>query len=243
MSKKVTNDFNYGVKHIAFIMDGNGRWAKERGKPRTYGHNEGSKRIFDMALECNRRHIEVMTCYAFSTENWSRPKKEIDYLFKKLNTQINRKLPTLMKNNIKVMTIGDLTKLPEETQRQIAKAKEETKNNTGLVFNIALNYGSYEEMSNAVKKIVEDVQNNKISKDDIDGTLINKYLETGEYPPVDLLIRTSGEKRLSNFLLFQLAYTELIFNPVYWPDYDETQLEADLVEFSKRKRRFGGLEK
>lgn len=242
MSSKTLNDLNYGVKHIAFIMDGNGRWAKKRHKPRSFGHSEGGKRIFEIALECNRRKIEVMTCYAFSTENWNRPKSEINFLFSSLNKEITNRLPTLKEHGIKVATSGDLTKLPKKTQELIAKAKEETKDNKGLIFNICLNYGSYAELERAIKNIASDYKNELITLDEINSDLISSYLYTAGYPPVDVLIRTSGEQRLSNFLLFQLAYTELIFNPVYWPDYREEQLEADLVEFSKRKRRFGGIE-
>ncbi len=240
--KQTTELLNYGVKHIAFIMDGNGRWAKKRMRPRNFGHAEGAKRIFEIALDCSKRKIEVMSCYAFSTENWNRPQSEIDYLFKQLEVELKKKVPTLMKENIKLVTMGDITRLPLSTQKAINEAISETSANSGLILNMGLNYGSYDEIIRGFKNIAKKIETNEINSDDIDAKMISDHLYTAGYPPLDLLIRTSGEMRLSNFMLWQLAYTELIFTPVYWPDYTPEQLELSLQEFSKRKRRYGGLD-
>ena len=221
------NDLN--IKHIAFIMDGNGRWAKKRGLPRHLGHKEGCERISDVYEECFDNGVKVMSLYAFSTENWNRPKDEIKHLFSYLEFFFHRELPRLLRDGVQVRTSGDLSKLPLKTQKVIADAKEKTKNCSNFVFNICLNYGGKEEITRAAKLFAQDVLNGK----DIDSLTeeeFSTYLYTEELPPVDLLIRTSGEQRTSNFMPWQLAYAEFIFTPVYWPDFTKEQLRKCFEE-------------
>ncbi|OQC11203.1 MAG: Ditrans,polycis-undecaprenyl-diphosphate synthase ((2E,6E)-farnesyl-diphosphate specific) [Tenericutes bacterium ADurb.Bin087] len=239
MSKvKITNLENYGIKHIAFILDGNGRWAKARNKPRTYGHEKGFSSLFDVGIAVNKRQIPFMSVYAFSTENWSRPKKEVDFLFKTLERRLHSVLKKVHKNNIKIVTSGDLSRLPTSTQEAINYAKDDTKHNTGTTLNICINYGGKDEIVRAVKKLVAD---KSINVEQLTPETFENYLDTKDMPPVDLLVRTSGEMRLSNYMLWQLAYAEFIFTPTYWPDYSEECLVRDLEEYAKRTRRFGGL--
>ncbi len=232
---------NYGIKHIAFILDGNGRWAKARNKPRTYGHSRGFSSLFDVALDVNDRDIPVMSVYAFSTENWNRPKSEISFLFKTLENRLSSMLKKVHENGVRIVTSGDLTRLPASTQEAISKAVNETKDNPRLILNICINYGAKDEIIRAMRKVYEDIEKNNITLSELTPDLFDNYLDTAGLPPVDLMIRTSGEERLSNFLLWQNAYAEFIFTPTLWPDYDEACLERDLIVYAKRKRRFGGL--
>lgn len=239
MSKtKVTNYENYGIKHIAFILDGNGRWAKARKRSRTYGHEKGFSSLFDVGIAVSKRNIPFMSVYAFSTENWSRPKKEVDFLFRTLEKRLHSVLKKVQKHNIKIVTSGDLKRLPESTQQAINYAKEESKNNTGTTLNICINYGGKDEIVRAIKRLAAD---ESVNIQALTPDTFENYLDTSGMPPVDLLVRTSGEMRLSNYMLWQLAYAEIIFTPTYWPDYDEECLVRDLEEYAKRTRRFGGL--
>lgn len=232
---------NYGIKHIAFILDGNGRWAKARNRPRTFGHSRGFSSLFDVALDVNARNIPVMSVYAFSTENWNRPKSEVSFLFKTLEKRLASTLKKVNKNGIRIATSGDLTKLPPSTQAAINKAVSETKDNPRMILNICINYGAKDELIRAMKKAYHDIEDKELTIEGLTPDVFETYLDTAGLPPVDLLIRTSGEERLSNFLLWQSAYAEFIFTPTLWPDYDEACLERDLVVYAKRKRRFGGL--
>ncbi len=229
------------LNHIAFIMDGNGRWAKKRGLSRTKGHKEGCKRIGEIFSACRKYGIRVFTIYAFSTENWNRPKKEIDYLFNYLESFFNENIERFVKEGVRVQHMGDPSKLPIKTQKILKEAIERTKHNDKNVFNICLNYGSRQEIVSSVKKIIKDVKDKKINVDDIDEHLFYQYLDSGNLEEVDLLIRTSGEQRLSNFLLYQLAYAEFIFTPTYWPDFNEEELVKCLKEYCSRERRFGAI--
>lgn len=239
--KKFTNE-NYGIKHIAFILDGNGRWAKARRRPRNYGHARGFTSLFDVAIAVNNRNIEVMTVYAFSTENWNRPKQEVDYLFKTLEDRLQKTMKKVMRHEIKITTMGDLTKLPLSTQAAISEAVTNSADNKRLILNICINYGGKDEIVRAIKKLSADVKNERLAISEINEQVFDNYLDSRGLPPVDLMVRTSGEMRLSNFLLWQNAYAEFIFTPVLWPDYNEKTLDEDLKIYAKRKRRFGGLD-
>lgn len=236
----VTNE-NYGIKHIAFIMDGNGRWAKERNRPRTFGHQEGFKRVFEIAEICSFKQIEVMSVYAFSTENWNRPQREISFLFNTLEKRFHVELKKMMKLNISLRVMGALEKLPLSTQKVLKDAIEATQHNRGLILNICLNYGGRDELTRAIKKISLDAKNGLIEPEHITQELIPNYLDSHGLPEVDLMIRTSGEMRLSNFMLWQLSYAEFIFPKTYWPDFTGLILEENLIEYARRTRRFGGL--
>jgi undecaprenyl diphosphate synthase len=226
-------------KHLAIIMDGNGRWAKQKGFLRAFGHENGAKSVRTTIETCARLGIENLTLFAFSTENWNRPKFEIDTLMNLLISSLKKELSTLQKNNIRLKTIGDLSKMPSTIQQQLLEAEIKTANNTRLTLTIALSYGSREEIVNAVKSISEKVKNNLISLDKIDDSIINEHLYTRNLPEVDLLIRTSGEHRISNFLLWQIAYAELYFTDVLWPDFTEEHLYEAIISYQKRERRFG----
>jgi undecaprenyl diphosphate synthase len=232
-------DTNNLPKHIAIIMDGNGRWAKQRGFVRAFGHENGTKAVKTAIETSAKLGIEFLTLYAFSTENWNRPKLEVETLMKLLIKSIKEELKTLQKNNIKLNTIGDLEKLPKSTQKALLDVIEKTKDNTRLTLTIALSYGSREEIVNTVKNICNKVKNNIISIDTIDDSIINEHLYTQNLPDVDLLIRTSGEHRISNFLLWQIAYAELYFTDVLWPDFKEQDLYEAILSYQKRERRFG----
>lgn len=227
-------------RHIAIIMDGNGRWAKAQGMPRTAGHKKGADTIRTIAIECNRIGVEVLTLYAFSTENWKRPKDEVDYLCKLPKLFFNRYIRELNERNIRVCFIGELQRFPAETQKVISEAVAVTAENTGLILNIAINYGSRRELMLAAQAYAADVLKNG-TLTSLDEETFAKYLMTNGYPDVDLMIRTSGEQRISNFLLWQIAYAELIFTPVAWPAFDETELLKCIDEYNHRDRRFGGL--
>lgn len=228
------------IRHIAFIMDGNGRWAKKRGLPRHLGHKEGCERVREIYEECFRQGIKVMSLYAFSTENWNRPKDEIKHLFSYLEIFFKREIDDMIELGCQVRTSGDLSKLPLKTQKTIADAKEKTKNCNKFVFNMCLNYGGKEEIVRAAKLFAEDVKNGK-EIDSLNEDQFAKYLYTEDLPPVDLLIRTSGEQRTSNFMPWQLAYAEFIFTPTYWPDFRPKQLIECLEIYKQRDRRFGGI--
>ncbi|HEX13256.1 MAG: isoprenyl transferase [Desulfurella sp.] len=229
-------------KHIAIIMDGNGRWANLQGKKRIYGHFIGSTIIDKIAKKAKELKIEYLTLYTFSTENWKRPQNEVNFLMKLLGIQIRKKSDFMMKENIKFNCIGDITKLPQKQQEAILNLQEKTKNNSDLTINFAINYGSYMEIIRACKNICMDFSLNKLNCDNIDENIFEQYLYTKDIPDVDLLIRTGGEKRISNFLLWQIAYAEIIFLDKYWPEFNEDDLEYCIKEFSERKRRFGGLD-
>jgi len=235
-------DINRLPRHVAFIMDGNGRWAKKRGLPRTAGHNEGGKALLKVISKCNELGIEAVTVFAFSTENWSRPKEEVDYLMQLPNQYIKTYLPKIKEANIKMNFIGFLEALSEDMQENIRLAIEETKDNTGMIFTVAINYGAQDEILNAVKSIAIEYHDGKITLDEITKSYFETKLFTYGLPPIDLLIRTSGEVRISNFLLWQIAYTELYFTNKLWPDFNEKELKKALINYQKRERRFGGIE-
>ncbi|MBB5147843.1 MULTISPECIES: isoprenyl transferase [Ureibacillus] len=227
--------------HIAIIMDGNGRWAKKRAMPRIAGHHEGMKTVRKIARVADDLGVKVLTLYAFSTENWKRPKSEVEFLMSLPEKFLNDFLPEIMERNIRVQMIGEKEGLPEHTKKALNKALEKTKNNTGLILNFAMNYGSRAEIVNAIKKMMIDVQEGTLNFDSITEETMNQYLMTSHLPEPDLLIRTSGEVRLSNFMLWQLAYTEFWFTDTLWPDFnEETFLEA-IQAYQKRNRRYGGL--
>jgi undecaprenyl diphosphate synthase len=220
-------------------MDGNGRWAKKHGLFRTLGHESGTKSVKKIIEACATLGIENLTLYAFSTENWNRPKIEVEALMKVLVNSLIKELPTLEKNNIKLNAIGNLEKLPVKAQKELQDVINKTAGNTKLVLTLALSYGSREELVNAVKNISDKVKNNIISVDKIDDSVINEHLYTHNLPDVDLLIRTSGEHRISNFLLWQIAYAELYFTDILWPDFKESDLYEAILSYQKRERRFG----
>ncbi|WP_301108654.1 isoprenyl transferase [Sporosarcina sp.] len=228
--------------HVAIIMDGNGRWAKQRKMPRIAGHHEGMKKVRQITNFANALGVKALTLYAFSTENWKRPKLEIDFLMNLPGEFLNTYLPELMERDIKVEMIGNIEALPAHTRSAIIKAIETTKNNKGLVLNFAMNYGSRVELVHVMKEIVQEVEDGTIQKEDIDENVINSRLMTAHLPEPDLLIRTSGEVRLSNFMLWQLAYAEFIFTNVLWPDFNEECFLASIEDFQHRDRRFGSLE-
>ncbi|OOG74643.1 isoprenyl transferase [Flavobacterium sp. A45] len=226
-------------KHLAIIMDGNGRWAKQQGFLRTLGHESGSKSVKKIIQECLDLGVEYLTLYAFSTENWNRPKLEVDTLMRVLINSLKKELKTMQEGNIKMNAIGNLEKLPSKAQKQLFDVLDKTKDNTKMTLTLALSYGSREELVNVVKIISDKVKNNIISIDSIDDSIINEHLYTHNLPDVDLLIRTSGEHRISNFLLWQIAYAELYFTDVLWPDFKEQDLHEAIISYQKRERRFG----
>ena len=230
-------------QHIAIILDGNGRWARSKGMPRNYGHAQGSKNVERICEEAWRMGIKYLTVYAFSTENWSRPKDEVDALMKLLRNYMKTCLKTAAKNDMKVRVIGDKTRLDEDIRSRIAELEEATKNNGGLNFQIALNYGSRDEIVRAVRKIARDAKDGKLEPESITPEVISSYLDTHDIPDPDLLIRTSGEARLSNFLLWQLAYSEFYFTDVLWPDFTKEELMKAIEQYNTRDRRYGGVEK
>jgi len=228
--------------HVAFVMDGNGRWAKKRLLPRHLGHKEGCKRIVEIARACQDIGIKAMTLYAFSTENWNRPQDEIDHLFYYLDDFFNDNIEEFMERKIRISVMGDISRLPQHSIDTLNKSKDMTKNNDAFVFNICLNYGSRQEILKACKDIVHEVQNGTLKEEDITQDVFANHLYSAGLPEIDLMIRTSGEQRLSNYVLYQLAYAEFIFNPTYWPDYTKEKLIEDLKLYCNRNRRFGGLE-
>ena len=227
--------------HVAIIMDGNGRWAKKRNMPRVKGHYEGMQTVKKITKYASKLGIQYLTLYAFSTENWARPKEEVSYLMDLPEKMFTSFMPELMENNVKVEVIGVVEKLPENTRKAVEDAIEQTKNNTGLKLIFALNYGSKDEIVTAVKRIAQGAANNEYKVEEIDEQLISDNLFTKDTPDPDLLIRTSGEQRISNFLLWQIAYSEFIFTKVAWPDFVEAEFYKALLEYQSRDRRFGGL--
>ena len=227
--------------HVAIIMDGNGRWAKKRNMPRVRGHYEGMQTVKKITKYASKLGIQYLTLYAFSTENWARPKEEVSYLMDLPEKMFTSFMPELMENNVKVEVIGVVEKLPENTRKAVEDAIEQTKNNTGLKLIFALNYGSKDEIVTAVKRIAQGAANNEYKVEEIDEQLISDNLFTKDTPDPDLLIRTSGEQRISNFLLWQIAYSEFIFTKVAWPDFVEEEFYKTLLEYQSRDRRFGGL--
>ncbi|KGO88844.1 isoprenyl transferase [Flavobacterium suncheonense] len=226
-------------KHLAIIMDGNGRWAKQKGMLRAFGHENGTKAVRETVETCAKLGIENLTLYAFSTENWNRPKLEVDTLMKLLITSLKGELKTLQNNNIRLNAIGNLDNLPSSVKKELLEVIEKTKDNTRMTLTLALSYGSRDEIVNAVRKISDKVKNNIISVTDIDESIINQHLYTQNLPDVDLVIRTSGEHRISNFLLWQIAYAEFYFTEVLWPDFREKDLYEAIISYQKRERRFG----
>lgn len=228
-------------KHIAFIMDGNGRWAKERGLTRTEGHEVGFRNLIDIVDACSELGVEAITCYAFSTENWNRPAGEVEYLMEIPNQIEAENKDEFKEKNVKVMFIGRKDRVPEFTLKAMTELEEFTKDHTGMTVAIAFDYGSHNEMIHSVKEIVKDVQNG-LSIDDINEELFESKLFTAGLPNIDLLVRTSGEHRISNFLMWQLAYSELYFPKTYWPDFKKEDLHLAIKEYNRRSRRFGAIE-
>lgn len=226
-------------KHIAIIMDGNGRWAKQKGRLRVFGHENGTKSVRQITESCAELGISYLTLYAFSTENWNRPKIEVQTLMKLLISSLKKEINTLQDNNIKLNAIGDLEQLPKSVRKELLEVIDKTSNNTRMTLTLALSYGSRSEIINAVKEISIKVKNNLISPEKIDESIFNKHIYTQNLPDVDLLIRTSGEQRISNFLLWQIAYAELYFTKVLWPDFTKEHLYEAIVVFQNRERRFG----
>lgn len=228
------------VRHVAIIMDGNGRWAKEQGKPRTFGHYQGTENVRNIAIKAKNMGIEVLTLYAFSTENWKRPKEEIDYLMSLPAVFFRKFMKELMENDIRIATIGDLTPVPEDTRNVLLKAIEETKNNRSMTLVFAMNYGGRADIVQAANRYITE----NSSKDRIEPLTeesFSRYLSTAEYPEIDIMIRTSLDYRLSNFLLWQLSYSELFFIDKHWPEFTEEEFEKVINDFCSRNRRFGGL--
>ena len=225
--------------HLAIIMDGNGRWAKNLGKQRVFGHREGVKRVQEIVETAQREGIQYLTLYTFSTENWNRPKEEVSVLMRLLVRSLKTELNKMLKNGVRLNTIGNQDRLPEEVKEMLGECVEKTKNNDRLVLTLALNYGGKEELTQMVQQISLKVKNNIISPENVDETIINKHLYTQNLPEVDLLIRTGGEHRISNFLLWQIAYAELYFTPTYWPEFDTVALKEAIANYQNRERRFG----
>jgi len=232
-------DINKVPKHIAIIMDGNGRWAKKRGLLRVFGHERGAKAVRETIEAAGKSGATHLTLYAFSTENWNRPKIEVDKLMNLLVSSLKKEFKTLHENNIKLCAIGNLDELPAKANKELLGVIEKTKDNNKLVLTLALSYGSRNEIVGAVKEIAEKVKNNIISIENIDDSIINEHLYTRNLPEVDLLIRTSGEQRISNFLLWQIAYAELYFTDVLWPDFKKEDLYKAILNYQNRERRFG----
>ncbi|SFD88226.1 Undecaprenyl pyrophosphate synthetase [Bacillus sp. OV194] len=227
--------------HVAIIMDGNGRWAKRRGLPRIAGHHEGMKVVKKVVKHASDLGIKVLTLYAFSTENWKRPRDEVDFLMKLPGEFLNSFLPELIEQNVRVTIMGHKEVLPIHTIEAVDEAIEKTKNNTGLVLNFALNYGSRNEITTALTQIIQDIGKGAVNQEDVSEELISQYLMSASLPDPDLLIRTSGEVRLSNFMLWQLAYSEFWFTDINWPDFTEEHLKKAIYDYQNRGRRYGGV--
>lgn len=228
-------------RHVAIILDGNGRWAKAKGMPRNYGHVEGAKTVETICEEAYRMGIQYLTVYAFSTENWNRPKDEVDALMKLLRNYMKNCLKTAEKNRMCVRVIGDVSGLDEDLQIKIAELEEATRNNDGLHFQVAINYGGRDEIARACRKIASKVVSGELGPEDVTDELVGNYLDTAGLPDPDLLIRTCNEQRISNFLLWQLAYTEFYFTPVAWPDFTKDELLKAVEAYNHRDRKYGGL--
>ena len=239
MSLRDKIDMQRLPSHIAIIMDGNGRWAKERGEDRLFGHLNGVESVRNIVEGCAELGIQYLTLYAFSTENWDRPEYEVSGLMALLVDTIRKEVPTLNKNNIKLHVIGETEMLPDAARKELEEALKETSTNTGLNLIMALSYSSRWEIANALKKVARAVQEGRLLPEEINQDTIRGYLCTSQFPDPELMIRTSGEQRLSNYLLWQLAYAELYFTPVLWPDFDKEDLYKAILDFQKRERRFG----
>ncbi|WP_075719405.1 isoprenyl transferase [Roseburia sp. 499] len=228
-------------QHIAIILDGNGRWAKQHGMPRNFGHTQGAKNVETICREAWNLGVKYLTVYAFSTENWSRPREEVDALMKLLRNYMKNCVKTAEKNHMRVRIIGDKTGLDEDIQESIARLEESSKDHDGLNFQIAINYGSRDEMLRGMRKMLQDYKEDKFSLNELNETKFQSYLDTADIPDPDLLIRTSGEQRISNYLLWQLAYTELYFTNVPWPDFTKEELVKAIEDYNSRDRRYGGI--
>lgn len=240
--KEIKTDVELQIpEHIAIIMDGNGRWAKKRKLPRNLGHKAGVEKVKTITKACSKHGVKYLTLYAFSTENWTRPEEEVNGLMDLLVYFLKNELDEMHKNNVCIQTIGDISKLPEKPLKTMLNAIETTKDNTGIYLTIALNYGGRDEIKRCMQSIGTQLNEGTISIDDIDDDLISKSLDTANIPDPDLMIRTSGEVRLSNYMLWQLAYTEFYFCDVYWPDFDEAELVKAIEVYSSRQRRFGSV--
>lgn len=243
--KKTSSNINIDLsnipKHIAIIMDGNGRWAKERKLARTFGHKAGVETIREIVKECNNLNVKYLTLYAFSTENWKRPKEEVSALMTLLIEYLKKEIEELHKQNVVVKYIGDISKLPKACQMELSKAFKKTKDNKGLVLSLALNYGGRDELVYSIKNIVKDVQGNRLSLDFINENLVSSYLYTKGMPDPDIIIRTAGEQRLSNFMIWQCAYSEFWYTDIKWPDFKKEDLREAIYDYQSRDRRFGGL--
>ena len=237
----ISIDINNIPKHIAIIMDGNGRWAKERKLPRAMGHKAGVETIRGIVKECSNLGVKYLTLYAFSTENWKRPKEEVNALMKLLVEYLKGEIEELHQNKVIVNSIGDISKLPTICQEQLKDAYEKTKNNTGLVLNLALNYGGRNEIIEGIKKACTDIINGKVNKEDLTEEVFSNYLFTAGMPDPDIVIRPSGEQRLSNFLLWQSAYSEFWFSDIKWPDFSKKDLQKAIFDYQNRDRRFGAV--
>lgn len=240
-SNELELDMNNIPNHIAIIMDGNGRWAKERMLPRSMGHKAGVETIRRILKEATRLGVKNLTLYAFSTENWGRPKDEVGALMKLLVTYLRKELDECHKNGVRMNVFGDTTQLPKECQEALDDALETTKNNTRINLNFALNYGGRDEIIRAIKAIANDYKDEKIDINNIDDSLVNNYLYTAGMPDPDIIIRPSGEQRLSNFLLWQCAYSEFWYSDINWPDFKEKDLQRAIYDYQNRDRRFGGI--
>ena len=239
MSKKELLHTQKMPKHVAIIMDGNGRWAKQKGRLRVFGHENGTKSVREITETCVELNIENLTLYAFSTENWKRPKIEVQTLMRLLISSLKNEIKTLQDNDIRLQTIGNTDELPWKVQRELQDVISQTKGNKKMTLTLALSYGSRDEIINTIKQISIKVKNNIISPELIDESVINEHLYTRNLPDVDLLIRTSGEQRISNFLLWQIAYAELFFTEVLWPDFTKEDLYEAILSYQKSERRFG----
>ncbi len=241
VKEKIQLDMERIPAHIAIIMDGNGRWAKQRKLPRTMGHRAGMKNIKMMVEESSNLGVKYLTLYAFSTENWKRTKEEVGALMDLVVEFINKEFEELHRNNVKLNSIGDISKLPEKSKAAVEDAMYKTRNNTGLTLNIALNYGGRDEIVKGVKEIAKEVLEGKLQIDNIDDKIISDHLYTSGMPDPDIIIRPSGELRLSNYLLWQSAYSEFWFSNINWPDFTKEDLRRAISDFQKRDRRFGGV--
>ena len=230
-------------KHTAIIMDGNGRWAEQKGMSRIFGHQNGVAAVKKIVEAANKFNIKYLTLFTFSIENWDRPQSEVDTLMSLLVETLKDEFEDIFRNNIKLNAIGELDTLPDDVRDELYSIIQSTKNNSGMTLTLALSYGGKQEIFKAVKEISDKVKNDIISLDNFDDSLINDHLYTRDLPDVDLLIRTSGEQRISNFLLWQIAYAELYFTDIYWPDFTEEDLEKAIVEYQNRERRFGKTSK
>jgi len=237
--EEIKLDYQNMPKHIAIIMDGNGRWAKERNLPRTMGHKAGVETIRPVVKECSRLGVKVLTLYAFSTENWKRPREEVDAIMNLLVQYLAKEFDELNKNNVVINSIGDISMLPEPCRIELSKAYEKTKNNSGLILNLALNYGGRDEILRAFKGIMKDISEGKISESEVNEQTIADHLFTSGMPDPDIIIRPSGELRLSNFLLWQCAYSEFWFSDIKWPDFKVEDLQKAIYDYQMRDRRFG----